>query len=684
MVATTRQKIENDDEQEAWKSSIQRAKECLPEKASGPLVALLEGTSGHHHWTETNHPRPTFCNYCREKLNGVPWHGYTCDICKVKAHRKCRDNITEPCKWTHQSSIPSHLQFISPENSILPHQWMEGNLPMPSKCSVCEKPCGSKLPSDDFAENQSEPIFDSEILDDAENAIDVWEDGGDGNDEYEGVDVGDDQMDGISDSFLETGDSDATETDEDSEFSNYSFSDDENDEDFVIEENELKNSYEESDDEEERDIEIDYIFVDFSIVLEAIKFCRKCGSEIVDVKWEKPAGFAISKTCAFFETLKTPYLRGSAHYSIVKTHIEPTIDMIYDQKMSDVRKIVLAESQNNGGIHLSGDAMYSSPGYCANFCRYAILDVATNFVIGTALVGKTKKTGNFFKNSSVYEQTKLSESSKSMEPKGLEVALNEIQKWASDDPRNAKILSITTDRDATVGKILSTKFPLIRQFYDLWHYGRNLQKAIWKKLTQKQWAPVRPWLKPLINQLYYSLENSDGDGKKKVEKFLSFFLHCQNVHSRFKTVNGFKFTKVHKCGHGATAVSRNDYFDSKNSVHKRALALLWGMCATTKRLKALENISPFFATSEVESFNSVATLYHTKELFFKESYPMRVKISVIHWNHLKKEEREGRRPFIGKKSYFNKSSKEVVWKSYKARSHHYWRREVLELVRKHG
>lgn len=134
---------EEDDEQEAWKQSIHIAKENLPEKASGPLVALLEGTSGHHQWTETNHPRPTFCNYCREKLNGVPWHGYTCDICKVKAHRKCRDNITEPCKWTHLSSIPQHLQFISPENSILPHQWMEGNLPMPSKCSVCEKPCGS-------------------------------------------------------------------------------------------------------------------------------------------------------------------------------------------------------------------------------------------------------------------------------------------------------------------------------------------------------------------------------------------------------------------------------------------------------------------------------------------------------------------------------------------------------------
>ncbi|CCD67664.1 Diacylglycerol kinase [Caenorhabditis elegans] len=143
MVVTRGLDNDVDDEREAWKQSILRAKDVMPEKASGPLVALLEGTSGHHHWTETNHPRPTFCNYCREKLNGVPWHGYTCDICKVKAHRKCRDNLTEQCKWTNQSSIPQHLQFISPENSILPHQWMEGNLPMPSKCSVCEKPCGS-------------------------------------------------------------------------------------------------------------------------------------------------------------------------------------------------------------------------------------------------------------------------------------------------------------------------------------------------------------------------------------------------------------------------------------------------------------------------------------------------------------------------------------------------------------
>ncbi|CAB3409023.1 unnamed protein product [Caenorhabditis bovis] len=130
------------DDTEAWRQSIVRAKLYCPEKAMA-LDSMLEGTSGNHQWTQTNHPRPTFCNYCREKLSGVPWHGYTCDICKIKAHRKCTEKILDRCKWTVEASIPQHLQYISPENSIVPHQWVEGNLPMPAKCVVCEKPCGS-------------------------------------------------------------------------------------------------------------------------------------------------------------------------------------------------------------------------------------------------------------------------------------------------------------------------------------------------------------------------------------------------------------------------------------------------------------------------------------------------------------------------------------------------------------
>ncbi|EGT42481.1 hypothetical protein CAEBREN_28714 [Caenorhabditis brenneri] len=354
---------------------------------------------------------------------------------------------------------------------------------------------------------------------------------------------------------------DELETEECSDTS-ITLSDHEDDDDFEIDEEELKKSMSESDDEQEFESDFAYILVDFSIVLQAIRYCRKCGSEIVEVKFDKPSGFAVSaelrcsncnncwrwhsseksetgkdrlvnrdvttscivtgtsyaKLSAFFETLRTPHLHGAAHYSIVKNHVEPAVNTVYDRRMSEIRKIVLADS--TGGMHLSGDAQYSSPGYSANFCRYAVLD----------------------------------------------------------------------------------------------------------------------------------------------------------------TFNGFKFEKVHKCDHGKNTNKRSDYFNLKDKIHKTALTLLWKMCVTPKRMKDLENISPFFATSQVESFNSVATLYHSKELFFKHSYQMRVKISVLHWNNLKVEEREGRRPVIGRKSYFNKSSKEVVWRNYKVRSNHLWRREILELL----
>lgn len=31
------------------------------------------------------------------------------------------------------------------QNILMIHQWMEGNLPVSSKCAVCDKTCGSVL-----------------------------------------------------------------------------------------------------------------------------------------------------------------------------------------------------------------------------------------------------------------------------------------------------------------------------------------------------------------------------------------------------------------------------------------------------------------------------------------------------------------------------------------------------------
>ncbi|CAJ0937260.1 unnamed protein product [Ranitomeya imitator] len=102
----------------------------------------MEHFSGMHNWYACSHARPTFCNVCREALSGVTSHGLSCEVCKFKAHKRCAVRATNNCKWTTLASVANDI--IEDEDGVtMPHQWLEGNLPVSAKCAVCDKTCGS-------------------------------------------------------------------------------------------------------------------------------------------------------------------------------------------------------------------------------------------------------------------------------------------------------------------------------------------------------------------------------------------------------------------------------------------------------------------------------------------------------------------------------------------------------------
>ncbi|XP_052783557.1 diacylglycerol kinase delta-like isoform X2 [Mya arenaria] len=101
-----------------------------------------EMMSGLHNWYTCSHARPTYCNVCREALSGVTSHGLSCEVCKFKAHKRCAVKAQSNCKWTTLSAIGAEI--IEDEDGItMPHQWLEGNLNVSSRCTVCDKICGS-------------------------------------------------------------------------------------------------------------------------------------------------------------------------------------------------------------------------------------------------------------------------------------------------------------------------------------------------------------------------------------------------------------------------------------------------------------------------------------------------------------------------------------------------------------
>ncbi|XP_068382573.1 diacylglycerol kinase eta isoform X4 [Eschrichtius robustus] len=137
---------ENRKEMEDWISSLKSVQTREPYEVAQFNV---EHFSGMHNWYACSHARPTFCNVCRESLSGVTSHGLSCEVCKFKAHKRCAVRATNNCKWTTLASIGKDI--IENEDGLaMPHQWLEGNLPVSAKCAVCEKTCGSVLRLQDW------------------------------------------------------------------------------------------------------------------------------------------------------------------------------------------------------------------------------------------------------------------------------------------------------------------------------------------------------------------------------------------------------------------------------------------------------------------------------------------------------------------------------------------------------
>ncbi|XP_061647745.1 diacylglycerol kinase eta isoform X16 [Phyllopteryx taeniolatus] len=137
---------ENRKEMEDWISSL---KSVQSREHYETAQFNVEHFSGMHNWYACSHARPTFCNVCKDSLSGVTSHGLSCEVCKFKAHKRCAVRATNNCKWTTLASIG--MDIIEDEDGIaMPHQWLEGNLPVSAKCAVCDKTCGSVLRLQDW------------------------------------------------------------------------------------------------------------------------------------------------------------------------------------------------------------------------------------------------------------------------------------------------------------------------------------------------------------------------------------------------------------------------------------------------------------------------------------------------------------------------------------------------------
>ncbi|XP_074057962.1 diacylglycerol kinase kappa [Macrotis lagotis] len=130
---------ENRKEMEDWMGALKAVQKWA---ANEHFQLTSDHFSSTHNWYTCSHARPTFCNVCREALSGVTSHGLSCEVCKFKVHKRCAVRASSTCKWTTLATIGNDI--IEDEDGVaMPHQWLEGNLPVNARCASCDRMCGS-------------------------------------------------------------------------------------------------------------------------------------------------------------------------------------------------------------------------------------------------------------------------------------------------------------------------------------------------------------------------------------------------------------------------------------------------------------------------------------------------------------------------------------------------------------
>eukprot|EP00112_Aurelia_sp_Birch-Aquarium-sp1_P026001 Seg8953.4 transcript_id=Seg8953.4/GoldUCD/mRNA.D3Y31 product="hypothetical protein" protein_id=Seg8953.4/GoldUCD/D3Y31 len=267
-----------------------------------------------------------------------------------------------------------------------------------------------------------------------------------------------------------------------------------------------------------------------------------------------------------------------------KHYIAPTVFDFWKQMSTTCSNVL-----GNRGLCILGDGRSDSPGHCARYCSYVVMESETGAVLDMKIVDK-RETKGISTNMEVYAAEKMIIKLKDM------YTLNEI----------------VTDASSSVAKRISDLkgiYPEIQHLFhsfDTWHKSKSISKKLHKIAKIKGNEKLSQWIEDIINHFWYSSEHCNGNLEELKEMWLSMLHHVCGEH---KWANG-------SCKHE----EKQDH--EKESLRKtsKEMTALREIVLDKRLLKSLQYYTYFRHTSAVENFNSLLLKYVPKRNAFEYPY----------------------------------------------------------------
>ncbi|XP_050064701.1 uncharacterized protein LOC114122846 [Aphis gossypii] len=350
------------------------------------------------------------------------------------------------------------------------------------------------------------------------------------------------------------------------------------------------------------------------------------------------SGILFNQMTVFCETLKLAFFSRTSYDKIIRNYTEPVINAIW----SEHKKSNFLELKSSDKIWLAGDGQFDSPGFCAKYCTYTLMDLNSSKIIDFKLVQKGMLKGD-------------------LERKACELLLEEIVE------QGCKIDLFLTDRHKGIRCDIRTKFPEIQHEFDIWHLSKSLMKRM--KILDKKYPDAYLWKTSINNHLWWSSKTCKGDGLLLTQKFTSVLKHINNIHEWEE--NGI----IQKCEHETLS---EEYKNNTLWIHpdSESYNALKKILLAKDFLKDLQHAKHFVHTGRLESYHNVRLKYMPKRIHLKYSgMHMRSILAILDHNS------NVNKTMIGDKMVYSKSLGRYTMKNRYTSTTNNWRAEIMQNVK---
>ena len=201
--------------------------------------------------------------------------------------------------------------------------------------------------------------------------------------------------------------------------------------------------------------------------------------------------------------LNLQFFSESVFYDTQLKYLFPVVNEAWEAEST--RQIEKLNSRDV--VNLDGDGRFDSPGHCAKYGTYTLMDEDSGDVVAFNVVHVSEVS-----------------SSNAMEKEGFTRCIRDMEE------KGVKISRVATDCHVSISSCVAKDFPHIKHQYDVWHLSKWVVKKLTYKAKQKGCEQLAPWIQSISNHLWWCAATCNGSVQLLREKWKSVLDHVANKH----------------------------------------------------------------------------------------------------------------------------------------------------------